>query len=92
MGNSPEETEQTTVTDTAYSAYRRKRMTGYTSQSPYHEEESDSGRVDDEGEPHLEEVTRVEPESYMHVNGRKVVMYNWESNQRIKQNRTTGRR
>ena len=57
-------------------------MTRYTSQSPYHEEESDSEGVDDEGEPHLEELTRVKPESYIHVNERKVVLYNGESNQR----------
>ena len=38
--------------------------------------------MDNEDEPHLEEMTRVEPESYMHVNGRKVVLNNWESNQR----------
>ena len=34
MGNSPEETEQTNATITANG---RKRMTGYTSKSPYHE-------------------------------------------------------
>ena len=50
MGNSPEETKQTTATDTASSACRRKRMTGYTSQSPYHEEKSDSEGVDDKGD------------------------------------------
>ena len=57
-------------------------MTGYTTKSPYHEDESESEEVDEEDVQHLEEVTRVEPESYMHVNGRKVVLNNWESNQR----------
>ena len=57
-------------------------LTGYTSKSPYHEDESDSEEVDDEDVQHLEDVKRVEPESYMNVNGRKVVLNNWESNQR----------
>ena len=51
-------------------------MTGYTSESPYHEDGSDSEGVDDKDEQHLEEVTRVEPDSYIHVNGRKVVLNN----------------
>ena len=64
-------------------------MTGYTSKSPYHEDEWESEEVDDEDVQHLEEVTRVEPESYMHGNGRKVVLNNREINQRThKQNKT----
>ena len=50
MGNSPEETEQATATSAATSSCRRKRMTGYTSRNPYHEDRSDSEKVDDEDE------------------------------------------
>ena len=57
-------------------------MTGYTSKSPYLEDESDSEEVDEEDETNAGKVKPAEPESYMHVNGRKVVLNNWESNQR----------
>ena len=65
-------------------------MTGYTSKSSYHEDESESEEVDDEDVQHLEGVTRVEPKSYMHGNGRKVVLNNQESNQRTYKQNGTG--
>ena len=62
---------------------KESEMTGYTSKSPYLEDESDSEEVDEDDEQKLEEVTRVEPENYIQVNGKKVVLNNWKSNQRI---------